>query len=183
MHKVLDKVVAGMKRYSLSIGVLGLALIIGGTHFATAQQSGGSNGNSLGNHHSEFTLLTAPGEVAYIPIPKQNVPIRVDVSFSGGYYQLATFLVTDPEEGNGLMTMPTIDITTAPALCGPKPFSTSFNGVSYAIDGFPCFDQNTGDHLALIIGLTEVSSENPHRIFFTVPMSAGTVTARVQMWY
>ncbi len=112
MSKVFQGMMAGLKRYSLSIGVLSLALIIAGTHFATAQQ-GSSNGNSLGNHHSELTVNVEAGEFAYVPIPKVNFPVRVGISMrkrdsnsENFSYGQGSFTISNFEGNNVIMSYP-----------------------------------------------------------------------------
>ncbi|MEK7550019.1 MAG: hypothetical protein AAB519_03495 [Patescibacteria group bacterium] len=207
MHKAFDKLVAGIKRYSLSIGVLGLAFIIVGTHFATAQQSGGNNNsNSLGNHHTELTVNVDPGGFAYVPLPKQNTPINVQLVAQGPNSEIVEFTVSDLTSApltsqvnfpGEFIMYPTIgsDCSDKGDFGAKYAFLTvgfgTVNNQPNCITDYDTVTGGVGDKL--VFGIMEPQNGVPNRIFVSYPDAVdnngnpiGTTEAikvHINLWY
>lgn len=54
-------------------------------HASAATIVQGSLLSPFAQHHREFTITAAPGELVYLPIPRQNFPVRVEVSVPNIY--------------------------------------------------------------------------------------------------
>lgn len=166
------------KNIVVILAVFTLTLTGIGNVLAVSDQS-----QALGNHHQELTLAATPGEMLYIPIPKQNFPVRVDVvipnhgtaSWNSGR-TLTSFIVADIQRQG-----PMIEIPYGAVSCGSD---LSLFGASelYTLGNSQC-DIVEGE---FVFGIAQVVPGLSNRIVIGVTNytpNSGSIPVYISMWY
>lgn len=164
----------------------------------------------LGQHHQELTITATPGEPVYLPVPKHDVAVRVEITATGvngpaayGPY-MTTFTVAMFNDFNGNPGYPTMSRPTYAlppsipseeivAQCGiefNKLYGTAYAFIASGISTNECAGANLTDYTdALAVGMTHqnVDPTATPRIFFGIlnpdPSHMAIQVFRVSMWW
>lgn len=130
---------------------------------------------NLGSHFREVTVNIAANDTTpvYLQIPRAGWPVRVQVTgadSNGGVFLLTSFEIADVTSGgNSAITIPTQMALASPPVCS---FGTT---PIHMLCSFPS--------VGVTVGLTEVSSAVPHRMFVQADSQGSALQFRITMWY
>ena len=156
---------------------------------------------SLGTHHQEITLTINPGEMTYLPIPKQNFPVRMEVTIpqfyspegdtSGAWGPFEVSFAVSDTQGGAYMNVPTHLDGFVSSLSSCSEHMSSFS----ASQLFSWSKTNPGCSSlvdAFVFGVAQSVTGNQNRVMLGIPNPGldgngqtyyGPVTIYVGLWY
>lgn len=163
---------------------------------------------TLGAHHKEMTITAEPGEIVYLPIPRQNFPVNMQVMVSG-YFSPEGVSITYPDTyGPFGFSSSFADIQGGKVIDSSDGIGASdFGGcddptfidasTAYYLGGMGNADGSYGSTCALrydavVIGFTQSAPSVSNRILLGIPNPSrdangtplyGPITFYVSVWY